>query len=960
MVAANLKYFYIFQLFNFLINFHMMRKFFVSLSIILVISAFAVAQGLPVVMNAGEGTLGADFELIDENGIQFVRSLTDYASTTSPGNDSKVITFSVPFVEKGNYHFYAKVRVGAGNYNDDSFYFGKQFGSLDPVVSDNWYMVNGIVPVGHSTPAEIVTGLGSVGTLTWKWINISQYMSEDNPVVFSVDDISVPLQFCIGARENGLDIAKIAFGKADLYYSVQNLENIEKGVPTLPGTQEENPDDAFKKVKTFINPIMPGDHPDLTLFKDGNNFYSCGSNFHFVPYLPILHSTDLVHWKEICRVIPASWNGIISDAPQAGTWAGVITYFYGSYWIYFSNTAGGGQYFCKANNPAGPWTLPVKMNTTSTTGVVGYDNSVFVDDDGTPYMLIKHLEFTNRIQEIGRDGHLVKEVINLDFINADKRYSWAEGPVMCKRDGWYYYFIAGNVAGGQYVLRARELTENQSAWEELGNFFENVTDAAVTFRSPNHISQPFQLADGTWWTISHSYENRSGNDWSGKGRQGLLHQINWDINGKPTGKAPTSTPQVKPNLPKSGIPWKTPRSDYFENDNIELSWHFMNRKAATQYNLTEKPGWLTLLPGSGSTHILHKEARHHYSIVTKIDFDAEKNGQEAGIYFTNGNQSVTASVYSAFNNGRVLGIKFGTQVFEVENVLGNELWLKAERIEHQITGYYSHNGLLWIQIANPINVANLDKGQENYNWWVGTSNGLYAKGKKAHFDSYAFQDGFSVLSALGYNNYFGLQAKGNGANRGMVNTSEKGGWLMLAGVELGQGERIPVKIEVEAASTSGGKLEVWIDDLEEQGIKVATINVTSTGGETSWETFSTNVSNLSGQHDIYLRWNGPVSAFILKNIRFRADDANYTVVNSLKRNLELEVYPNPVSDNVTIKTSGLSKAGYEIFSLSGASVLKGEISGYDKTIDVSQLSKGVYFLSVNDGNKAGRVKFVKR
>jgi len=35
------------------------------------------------------------------------------------------------------------------------------------------------------------------------------------------------------------------------------------------------------------------------------------------------------------------------------------------------------------------------------------------------------------------------------------------------------------------------------------------------FHRPNHMSQPVQLADGTWWTIAQSYEKYIGDDWSG-------------------------------------------------------------------------------------------------------------------------------------------------------------------------------------------------------------------------------------------------------------------------------------------------------------------------------------------------------------------------------------------------------------------------------------------------------------
>jgi len=179
---------------------------------------------------------------------------------------------------------------------------------------------------------------------------------------------------------------------------------------------QENPDKSYyQQVNTYVNPVLPGDHPDPTLLKVGDNFYHCGSSFHFTPYMPVYHSTDLVHWEVIGRVLPPSKAGWVSDRPSAGTWQGAITYFYGSYWIYFSSN---GQWFCKSDSPAGPWSNPVEVKTNPVTGPLGYDNSIFIDDDGTPYMVIKNGQKVNRIQALGRDGQLKGTVINLDWINA--------------------------------------------------------------------------------------------------------------------------------------------------------------------------------------------------------------------------------------------------------------------------------------------------------------------------------------------------------------------------------------------------------------------------------------------------------------------------------------------------------------------------------------------------------------
>ena len=105
---------------------------------------------------------------------------------------------------------------------------------------------------------------------------------------------------------------------------------------TVNGQVKTDSSNFYNQVSTYINPVLPGDQPDPTLLKVGNDFYHCGSSFHFNPYLPIYHSKDLVHWEIISRVVFPGNAGFITDRPSAGIWQGAITYFYGSYWIYFS------------------------------------------------------------------------------------------------------------------------------------------------------------------------------------------------------------------------------------------------------------------------------------------------------------------------------------------------------------------------------------------------------------------------------------------------------------------------------------------------------------------------------------------------------------------------------------------------------------------------------------------------
>ena len=618
----------------------------------------------------------------------------------------------------------------------------------------------------------------------------------------------------------------------------------------------------YLQVNTYVNPVLPGDHPDPTLLRVGSDFYHCGSSFHFNPYMPIYHSRDLVHWEVIGRVLPPSKAGWVTDRPSSGTWQGAITYFYGSFWIYFSAN---GQWFCKAESPAGPWSDPVEVKTNPVTGPLGYDNSIFVDDDGKPYMVIKNGQKVNRIQELGRDGQLTGSVINLDWINAKLQYSWAEGPVMCKRNGYYFYFPAGDVSGGQYAMRTKVLTSDSTKWERLGNFFKPVTDNNVGFRRPNHISAPFQLDDGTWWTIGQSYERYNGDDWSGMGRQTSLYKVTWEGD-RPWGLAPTTQPAEKPNLPKSGIKWRSVQSDYFDNNSLGAWWHFLTKKAAASFSLNERKGWIRLTPDINGTHLVQKETDHFYTVVTKVDLNATDTASKTGIYLTNGNQKVVVKLYTGFENGKKIFFIHDTAVQVISNQFGNIVWLKLERNEHSLTGYCSGDGEKWVSMGNPISSVNLDKAQPNYNSWVGTSVGIFAEGKPADFDLFMCKDCFSFLPAAGYCNYFGVKTVIKESEKVVTNTSSNGGWFMISGVEFG--EKSPTAVEVVASSGLKCKLEVWLDDLK-YGKLIATIPVGLTGGENKWKTFSRSVNNLTGHHDVFIKFpEGKKSTIFIKSVRF--------------------------------------------------------------------------------------------
>jgi xylan 1,4-beta-xylosidase len=160
---------------------------------------------------------------------------------------------------------------------------------------------------------------------------------------------------------------------------------------------------------SYMNPVIPGDHPDC-----------------------IYHSTDLVHWRAIAQPVSASWSQY-GDSPGGGCWGGQIVYHNGQYWDFFKN--GYSMCLTKAPKPEGPWSTPVRMNNPSSLPYgLGYDNSVFTDDNNKWYLVVKNGQPNNGIVELGDGGQPTGVVYNLDWLNPSPLlpYSWAEGPVMWK------------------------------------------------------------------------------------------------------------------------------------------------------------------------------------------------------------------------------------------------------------------------------------------------------------------------------------------------------------------------------------------------------------------------------------------------------------------------------------------------------------------------------------------------
>jgi beta-xylosidase len=216
-----------------------------------------------------------------------------------------------------------------------------------------------------------------------------------------------------------------------------------------------------QKNKEYSNPIIPLDYSDPDVIRVGKDYYLTASSFTAVPGLPILHSTDLVHWKivnyALQKLVPEKHFDTVQHG--GGVWAPSIRYHNNEFFIFYPDPDFG-IYVTKAKKITDKWSGPILIETGK--GLI--DPCVYWDNDGKVYMVhayagsragiksiltIKELDAT-ATKVIGNnvmvyDGHITDPTI--------------EGPKLYKRNNYYYIFApAGGVSTGwQTVLRSKNI-----------------------------------------------------------------------------------------------------------------------------------------------------------------------------------------------------------------------------------------------------------------------------------------------------------------------------------------------------------------------------------------------------------------------------------------------------------------------------------------------------------------------
>lgn len=234
----------------------------------------------PITVEAESGTLGNQFRKVDTLGVSAITVKTDLTYSDYPGSNNRVASYMVKFAEAGTYDLYARILVGSGSYDDDSYFYGNGLGSKGATAVMDWIRANGLAGVGYTASTSVVDGGGGAQSNVWKWINMSQYTGDETPVSFVVSKAGTYL-VQIAARENGLYFDKFVFGKSGLYYTVADLNN------GTPGSVD-NPVD-----KPLGDPLA----------KNSSKFLGCAWDYVQAPYFA-------GYWNQLTPGNAGKWGSV--------------------------------------------------------------------------------------------------------------------------------------------------------------------------------------------------------------------------------------------------------------------------------------------------------------------------------------------------------------------------------------------------------------------------------------------------------------------------------------------------------------------------------------------------------------------------------------------------------------------------------------------------------------------------
>lgn len=432
------------------------------------------------------------------------------------------------------------------------------------------------------------------------------------------------------------------------------------------------------------NPILKGFNPDPSIIRVDDTYYIATSTFEWFPGVQIHESKDLVNWKLITHplsnIMLLNMNG---NPDSGGVWAPDLSYSDGLFWLVYSDVkvVEGAfkdvtNYLITSKNIKGPWSKPIKLNG------VGFDASLFHDDDGKKYLVQMewdHREYKNSFGGIRLTEYSVEEERLLPetskIIYKGTEVKLTEAPHIYKIFGMYYLFVA---EGGTTYSHQEVVARSESLF---GPYISDKEVFLTAFDSPDQPLQKcghgslVETPQNEWYFVHlvgrpWHHPNESIHDprgWCTLGRETAIQKVEWTkdfwprIIGGKSGKQIVHVPNLEEN---QSIGEKVYQKDDF--DSAELDINFSTLRVPFDENmgsLTALKGHLTLY-GGGSLSNLHNQSliarrwqAFEFDSEIKMSFEPTTFQQMAGLvnYYNTKHWSMIHITWNEIN-GRVIEV----------------------------------------------------------------------------------------------------------------------------------------------------------------------------------------------------------------------------------------------------------------------------------------------------------------
>ncbi len=383
---------------------------------------------------------------------------------------------------------------------------------------------------------------------------------------------------------------------------------------------------------TFRNPVVPGFHPDPSVVRVGEDFYLVTSTFEFFPAVPVMHSRDLVHWHTIGHCIDRPEQMTFAPGNQGftGIYAPTIRYHDGVFYMITTKVGGegGGNFYVTATDPAGPWSMPVRIPTP------GIDPDLFFDEDGRVWQSGTH-ESVIYTQEIDLEkGEMIGQ---RQEIWRGTGAASSEGPHIYRANGWYYLLISeGGTERGHMLSMARSRCVTGPYEPCPHNPVLTNRSTGLPLQAVGHADL-FQDQHGAWWAVCLGIREFGYPQKHELGRETMLMPVDfsgeWPVFGE-NGRLMEEF--TVPALPGETAPDGSV-DDYaadFSAPQLDFTWNYLYAPGLARLEKGElvlTGNALSLSDPQKIAWVGRRQVHHDFEACVTLTFPAMQEGEEAGI-----------------------------------------------------------------------------------------------------------------------------------------------------------------------------------------------------------------------------------------------------------------------------------------------------------------------------------------